>query len=376
MRYKRESPYKFTEYIFLTSVPEYLNDIVGPIISYTAILFNIVVIIILFHKTLRTPSSVLMQGLALSDALTALFSYGLEPFLFKSYIRDEYAEHIGKTVIYFPICKLHHYKLIMVDLFHLSSVLLTTALGIQKFVAIKWPIWSYINVKRREMLAVVVVIFAIFVGLHIPKFLVADFRRGEFDANECKIAAKSESLLNYSFIYYSSMTAIFLLLASVIMLFTSIFIIWSLIRERNIQSTSSENLQNIRRRSSRLIAVVTVTFLVIEFPRICMFGIMQLFSEKDSHSSQLLVDPSTQFMISAFVVFKMEVNDIDVLLKLKLVIEITRLLVVIACLSNFIIYVIMSKQIRCVLKSKLGFCKHRHIISEPAVSSCFSVNSM
>ncbi|CAG2246299.1 unnamed protein product [Mytilus edulis] len=207
MRYKRESPYKFTEYVFLTPVPEYLNDIVGPIISYTAILFNIVVIIILFKKTLRTPSSVLMQGLALSDALTALFSYGLEPFLFKSYIRDEYAEQT--TVIYFPICKLHNYKLIMVDLFHLSSVLLTTALGIQKFVAIKWPIWSYINVKRREMLAVVVVIFAISVGLHIPKFLVADFRRGEFDANECKIAAKSESLLNYSFIYYSSMTAIF-----------------------------------------------------------------------------------------------------------------------------------------------------------------------
>ncbi|VDI58674.1 Hypothetical predicted protein [Mytilus galloprovincialis] len=375
MRYKRESPYIFTEYVFLTPVPEYLNDIVGPIISYTAILFNIVVIIILFHKTLRTPSSVLMQGLALSDALTALFSYGLEPFLLNSYIRDEYAEQMGATVIYFPLCKLHHYKLMMVDLFHLSSVLLTTALGIQKFVAIKFPICSYIKVKRREMLAVVIVIFVFSVGLHIPKFLVADFGRGEFDTKECEIAAKSESLLNYSFIYYSSLTATVLFLASVIMLFTSIFIILSLIRERNIQSTSSVNLQNIRRRSSRLIAVVTVTFLVIEFPRICMFGIMQLFSEKDSHSSQLLVDPSTQFMISAFVVFNIEVNDIDILLKLKLVIEITRLLVVIACLSNFIIYVIMSKQIRCVLKSKLGFCKNRHI-SEPAVSSCFSVNSM
>ncbi|CAC5407313.1 unnamed protein product [Mytilus coruscus] len=360
MRHERESPYTFTEYIFMTPVPEYLNDIFGPIISYTAILFNIVVIIILFNKTLRTPSSVLMQGLALSDALTALFSYGLEPFLLNSYIRDEQFE---TTVIYFPTCKLHHYKLIMVDLFHLSSVLLTTALGIQKFVAIKWPIWCYTKVKRREMLAVVVVIFTVSVGLHIPKFLVADFRRG----HECEIAANSESLLNYSFIYYSSLTAIFLLLASVIMLITSIFIIWSLVRERNIQSTSSENLQNIRRRSSKLIAVVTVTFLVIEFPRICMFGIMQLFSEKDSHSSQLLADPATQFMISAYVVLKIEDHDIDVLKKMKLFTDITRLLIVIACLSNFIIYVIMSKQIRCVLKSKLGVFKNRHTVSEPAV---------
>lgn len=72
-------------------------------------------------------------------------------------------------------------------------------------------------------------------------------------------------------------------------------------------------------------------------------------------------------MISAYVVLKIEDHDIDVLKKMKLFIDITRLLIVIACLSNFIIYVIMSKQIRCVLKSKLGVFKNRHTVSEPAV---------
>ncbi|CAG2192700.1 unnamed protein product [Mytilus edulis] len=375
MRYKRESPSEFTDYNFFTPVPEYLNDIVGPIISYTAILFNIVVIVILFNKTLRTPSSVLMQGLALSDALTALFSYGLEPFLLNSYVRNEETK---STVIYFPICKLHNYKFIMVDLFHLSSVLLTTALGMQKFAAIKWPIWSYTKVKRRKMFVAVGVIFACSIGLHIPRFLVAGFRRGVFNKYRCEIAAKSESLLKYSFIYYSSITAVFIFSASCIMLITSIFIIWSLIRGRNIQSTNSVNLQNIRKRSSKLIAVVTLTFIVTELPRICMFGIMQFFSEKDSSSSQLLVDPATQFVISVFEVLKVKGNQDtrDLMRKLKLFIEITRLCIVIACLSNFLIYVIMSKQIRCVLKRKLRFCEHKQTVPEPVVLSRVTCNQI
>lgn len=351
MRYKRESPYIFTNYIFITTKPGYLNNVIGPVLSYTAVVFNVFIIVILSAKTMRSPSSVLMQGLALSDTLTAFFSYGLEPFLVRYYL---ISEDTPTTVIHYPYCKLHNYKPVITDMFHLVSVMLTSSLGIQKAVAIKWPVWSYMVLSRKMMYFTVVVVFALSISIHIPRMLVADFRLGS-RGNRCEIAGSSVLLVKYTYTYFPVISAVLILVSSVIMIVTTIIIVWSLLSKRNIQVNESETLQNIRKRSSKLIAVLTITFLVIEFPRIFIFGIIQLSSANERYSAQLLVEYNTQLLVSAVDLFN--IKDIEVLANFKLMTEIVRLLIVVACLSNFIIYIAMSKNIRDVIKRKFPFSK-------------------
>ena len=353
MRYKRESPYIFTNYIYITTKPGYLNNVIGPVLSYTAVVFNVFIIAILSAKTMRSPSSVLMQGLALSDTLTAFFSYGLEPFLVRYYL---ISEDTRTTVIHYPYCKLHNYKPIIADMFHLVSVMLTSSLGIQKAVAIKWPVWSYTVLSRKMMYLAVVVVLALSISIHIPRMLVADFRLGS-RGNRCEIAGSSVLLVKYTYNYFPVISAVLILVSSLIMILTTIIIVWSLLSKRNIQVNESETLQNIRKRSSKLIAVLTITFLVIEFPRIFIFGIIQLSSANEVYSAQLLVEYNTQLLVSAVDLFKIPVDDIEVLANLKLMTEIVRLLIVVACLSNFIIYIAMSKNIRDVIKRKFTCCK-------------------
>ena len=49
-----------------------MNIVVGPIIAYLSIVMNIIVCVALFHKKIRLPTTLLMQGLAFADGLTDL----------------------------------------------------------------------------------------------------------------------------------------------------------------------------------------------------------------------------------------------------------------------------------------------------------------
>ncbi|VDI19561.1 Hypothetical predicted protein, partial [Mytilus galloprovincialis] len=72
-------------FILYARTPLWMNFVAGPIISYLSIVMNIIIFVALFHKNIRTPSTVLMQGLALIDGLTALCTYGFEPLFILYY---------------------------------------------------------------------------------------------------------------------------------------------------------------------------------------------------------------------------------------------------------------------------------------------------
>ncbi|VDI23511.1 Hypothetical predicted protein [Mytilus galloprovincialis] len=72
-------------FILYARTPLWMNFVAGPIISYLSIVMNIIIFVALFHKNIRTPSTVLMQGLALTDGLTALCTYGFEPLFILYY---------------------------------------------------------------------------------------------------------------------------------------------------------------------------------------------------------------------------------------------------------------------------------------------------
>lgn len=59
--------------------------VLGSIVSYLAIVFNIFIVTILCQNIFVSLSTVLIQGLAVADGLTALFTYGFEPFFVSKY---------------------------------------------------------------------------------------------------------------------------------------------------------------------------------------------------------------------------------------------------------------------------------------------------
>lgn len=77
--------------------------IVGGVLSYISVIFNIVLFLVLFRKQLLSPSTILMQGLAVADCFTSFCSYGLEPIFQRHYIPfgDRYRE------LYYPYCTLY-----------------------------------------------------------------------------------------------------------------------------------------------------------------------------------------------------------------------------------------------------------------------------
>ena len=70
-------------FYFFTDSQNHLLEvfIVGSVLSYIAVIFNIFIFLILFRKNFLSPATIVMQGLSLADCLTAFCSYGLEPLL-------------------------------------------------------------------------------------------------------------------------------------------------------------------------------------------------------------------------------------------------------------------------------------------------------
>ena len=116
--------------------------IIGSVVSYIATATNIFVVAILCRKRLKSPATILMQGLALSDGLTAFFSYGLESILHENYeCRFIKSDGIFHCKLLYPYCSIVAQMSLMSMTFHNISILLTTFLGLQKVIAIMFPIW-------------------------------------------------------------------------------------------------------------------------------------------------------------------------------------------------------------------------------------------
>jgi hypothetical protein len=129
--------------------------VLGSIVSYLAIIFNIFIVGILCQNLFFSPSTVLIQGLALADGLTALFTYGFEPFfvskydenfylLLKSVTSEEVRANVFVTLGY-PDCKFYLLTNHLAECCHLISVCFTMCIGLQKVVAMRFPIWTRIK---------------------------------------------------------------------------------------------------------------------------------------------------------------------------------------------------------------------------------------
>ncbi|VDI49048.1 Hypothetical predicted protein [Mytilus galloprovincialis] len=232
---------------------------------------NIVIFVALFDRKIRTPSTVLMQGLALADSLTALCTYGFEPLFVAFYDRigsnwpNSVFGELAKTVsLKYPLCWLHFLLSNLSGTFHLASVLLTTSLGLQKVLAVLCPIWTKTKITERKTGVVCAICFLFSSAISIPKLFIVRFSSGKREI--CLVSEPHVSIQKYVLAFYPIMSTVVLSTAVVTMIVSTCYIVFILCHRKHVRGHTS--VSSSEKKSCVLVLSVMVVFLLSEVPRL------------------------------------------------------------------------------------------------------------
>ncbi|CAC5401366.1 unnamed protein product [Mytilus coruscus] len=217
-----------------------------------------------------------MQGLALADGLTALCTYGFEPFFSLHYERIGNDKHVHSRYLYlkemkrlvglkFPYCVMHYCLTNLGDTFHIVSILLTTSLGFQKLLAVACPIWSKTQIKERESFIVCGTSFVVSLVVNIPRLFVISFSCGK-KGDTCLVSKPHKAIQKYILAYHPIFNAIILVAAVVTMLISTCYIIFTLCRRKRVRGHAT--VSRAEKKSCILIVCVMIVFSLAELPRI------------------------------------------------------------------------------------------------------------
>lgn len=173
-------------------VPSQWNVVVRIFLALVTLLLNIFIISIFLRRQNRTPVTILLSFLAITDSLTSLFA--VIPNFSGQYLFSDELRYVKNGIAHesgfiwnrrFPHCAVFN---ILDDLsyaFHMMSVLVTTLLCIQKTVVIRFPLWgkTHLTTKTSIISALVVVICALV--LFIPTTILGTSEMFKGDNGSC-----------------------------------------------------------------------------------------------------------------------------------------------------------------------------------------------
>ncbi|CAC5391527.1 unnamed protein product [Mytilus coruscus] len=335
--------------LYLIDSNKYLLDMftAGSVIAYVSMLLNILVFLLLCRKALRSPATVLMQGLAVADFLTAFSSYGLHPLFLLQY-DCEYSttRTLHECFLQYPYCSLATHMSISFFTFHNISFMITTCLGLQKVIAIRFPIWTKTQLTINKAAILSVFFFVLSVALGMPRHfairLEADI---SISRKTCIASVNDTEVVQYSTVHYLMFQTTLMTCCCFVMVISTFFIIYKLITNKFKGRMTEQRRQE--RRSVIMIVIVLVVFLITEIPKVILnlwwcfkpnntFRSLVLLQHYEDEMSKLLIDHTD--MISGYYWYRYSV--------FRFLLEIIKMFTLLGCLSNFIIYIIMSMKMR------------------------------
>lgn len=305
-----------------------IHGIICPIISVFTLVFNMLVIVVFLRRKMRSPTSALLIGLAVSDIWAAnviniayVYVYG---FL-----------DLTKPLPY-PMCIMYDVTSKLAPPFHTTSVWITTALGIQRFIIIAFPMQGprFCSIKTSTFIIIFTYILSFI--MYIPSFLnrrydpvtIFDNETGsELTVCNC---TKGEELIPVEKLQNMLRSIFGQLLPCALLSLTTILLTRKLkvetkrilqLHKHESNETERRDFRQIRRTSQMIIVLVTI-FLFVEIPNGIVFALFIFYPE-------LLNSDSTVIPILAIVL---------------------NLMVFVIYLINFWIYVTLSRQFRRELK--------------------------
>ncbi|VDI46747.1 Hypothetical predicted protein [Mytilus galloprovincialis] len=283
-----------------------------------------------------------MQGLAVADFLSAFSSYGLHPlFLFCQFARSH------ECFLQYPYCSMKIHLGISLFTFHNVSFMITTCLGLQKVIAFRFPIWTKNELTINKAAMICVFIFVFSVALGMPRHFA-------MRAEDCTIHRNDNDVKQYATKQYLICQTILMTFCCFVMVISTFFIIYKFMTNKFKGRMTEQRRQE--RRSIIMIVIVLVVFLITEIPKVILnlwwcfeyatgdvstYRSFSLLQHYENVMSELLVRQTD--MISGNYWFRYSV--------FRFLLESIKMFTVVGCLSNFIIYIIMSMKLRNAIKS-------------------------
>ncbi|CAC5373082.1 unnamed protein product [Mytilus coruscus] len=303
-------------------VPESTSVYVQLAISVEVTLVNSFVVLVFLQRENRTPVTILLAALAISDSTAALI---MTVPIFTAYqiYGNRIYEHSLLYTLEFPECIYNFLYIILSDVFHITSVLITTLLCLQKTAALLIPMWTKQHINNRINIICSLLMFIISISLFSR--IVYEESLGIYNFNgRCCVSSQN---FNYQahFNHYTMVNAFILLACLVVALCTVYMICKFTILRRNLPWTDSPVVQKRNRISAVTVVFICIIFLLSELPFIYTSFIYMLYYFNPSSLTRSEFDNFVTFF---------EYKDLGLIIGFSL---------------NFLVYIIMGKQIRAKL---------------------------
>ncbi|CAC5368582.1 unnamed protein product [Mytilus coruscus] len=318
------------------------------VLAYIAVVFNIIVFVVLCRKNLLSPATILMQGLAISDGLTAFFAYGLEPLFQMNYKSVNFLFQSTLLELKYPLCGIYvHFRYLSSNV-QLMSLILTTCIGVQKCIALKFPIWTKCYLTNGKATGVCLMCFVISLTINLPRHLGLKFSDEKLKYFSSGCTVEAGPLVKYGLLEHVMTSIVITSILCLIMTICTGYIVYRL--KTNTFKGRQTMKSKQERRSIIMVLLVLVIFLLSELPK--MFTFAEMFRDttfllEESMENELItLIMDERFRFSVYLQYVLEI-DYDTALIFA---ECKNIFTMLGCISNFVIYVSTSQKLRNELK--------------------------
>lgn len=253
--------------------------ILSPLVTLMTVCTNLFVICIFTSKVLRSPTTIILIGLAVSDSMSSAFANVIHPYYYITR-NNEW------SIFPYPLCWIYMTFQHLGVSFHNVSVYLTAFLGIQKFSIVAFPFQSRRIFTKNMSYWATGIIYILGFAIFSPHFVFLEFSRaGDVKLPECKkillkdpdyCLARTASWLvirekQYHMYYFMTRCILIQIIPCFLITFSTIYLVRSLVSTNGISMATAEQSRR-KRRLTIMITLIVGIFLVVELPGAIFFA--------------------------------------------------------------------------------------------------------
>lgn len=214
----------------------------------------------------RTPTTILLSALAITDCLTALMVTIRYSFACIFYFNEVFGKPVISDGFPWPEMYTECIYLAPVDelvaYFHLMSVQITVGLSIQKCIVLKFPIWSKSNIDNKSSSAFITFVFIATLAFYIYITILNHSMFSEGSKGECCF---NDVLGEADVDWIETTINIFMCSSVLIIIICNIYICWKLIHVgRSDFCHQYKKARRQRTQSAVIVVVISTVFIISE----------------------------------------------------------------------------------------------------------------
>ena len=270
----------------------FIYGVLLPTIAIFTLITNILIIAIFMRKSMRTPTSVLLIGLAIGDILAG-------NVILPSYIYV-YGLHNADKELPYPMCMFYDYAGYFGAIFHQTSTWITMVLGVQRYIVVAFPMQGrrFFTIKKSVFCLILVNFISMF--MYSPMFFSAKYSMVVVNGKTMCYCDDNLDISDKAEEFMSIMRCVLgQLIPCTVLTLTTVLLVKKLRSEKKqmLKIRADENSARERRdfrhirRTSLMIILIVTTFLLVEFPNGIYFAVM--FADRTALSMENNLKVST-----------------------------------------------------------------------------------